>query len=112
MEELAARGYRVHGDLVPAEPVERARALDEVSDDELLVAAESALASLAVAHGRLWRRHRRAFVERTGRPPSVSEVVTSDGRAAMFALQRQLLRHSDDHPALARLLRVLTGVRS
>ena len=115
VEELAARGYRVHGDLadlVPVEPLERARALDEVSDDELLVAAESALASLAVAHGRLWRRHRRAFVERTGRPPSVSEVVTSDGRAAMFTLQRQLLRHSDDHPALARLLRVLTGVRS
>ena len=76
-----------------------------MSDDELLVAAESALASLAVAHGRLWRRHRRAFFERTGRPPSVSEVVTSDGRAAMFAVQRQLLRHSDDHPALARLLR-------
>jgi hypothetical protein len=105
----------VHGalaDLVPTETGEETRPLDEVSDDELLVAAESALASLAVSHGRLWRRHRRAFFERTGRPPTVTEVIGSDSRAAMFAVQRRLLRHADDHRALARLMRVVTGVRS
>ena len=83
-----------------------------MSDDELLVAAESALASLAVAHGRLWRRHRRAFFARAGRPATLAELVGSDGRAALFGVQRRLLRHSDDHPALARLMRRVTGVRS
>ena len=115
VEELGVRGYAVYGDLadlVPVEPREPARPLDEVTDGELLVAAESALASLAVAHGRLWRRHRRAFFARTGRPATLAELVGSDGRAALFGVQRQLLRHSDDHPALARLVRRVTGVRS
>jgi hypothetical protein len=92
--ELAERGHRVHGDLADLEPWAAdpaERRLDDVTDDELLDAARAGLVALGVAYGRLHRRYRRSFTERTGRPPTWRELVGSDGRAAWFATQRAAL---------------------
>jgi hypothetical protein len=95
--ELRHRGVRVVGDLaelVPDAGAGAARAFDEVTEAELLEAAETALAALAVGHGRLFRRYRRAFREREGRLPSPQEVLGSSVRAAAFGVQKAALRRS------------------
>lgn len=102
---LDRRGVTVHGDLAdlvaydvaPAGP-----ALDEVSDPELLAATHAALVSLALDHGCLFRRYRRAFLEREGRLPGPAEVLGSQLRAGGFWLRKRAVHHTDRHPLVAR----------
>ena len=63
-----------------------------MTDGELLEAAEAALAALALGHGHLFRRYRRAFLQREGRRPTPQEVMGSAARAAGFGLQKAALR--------------------
>lgn len=106
--EMRRRGVRVVGDLsdlVPDARVAADRPLDDVTGPELLEAAEAALAGLAVAHGRLFRRYRRAFLAREGRLPSPREVVGSSLRAAVFGAQKAALRRSAGSRLLGRAAR-------
>ncbi len=114
VDELAARGYVVHGDLADLEPRlgTDTGAPDEVSDPELLEAAVAALETLGVAHGRLIRRHERAFAAARGGAdpgpgPGAVDRVRSEGRAALFRLQRAALHASDSYPPLAAAVRRL-----
>lgn len=103
--ELVRRGLTVHGDLadlVPQGTAPAGAALDDVADDELLAATQAALVSLALDHGRLFRRYRRAFVEREGRWPGAAEVLGSQVRAGGFWLRKRAVHHADRHPLLAR----------
>ena len=82
--ELARRDVTVHGDLadlVPPLPTAGA-ALDEVTDAEPFDATQAALVSMALAHGELFRRYRRAFVEREGQLPGPAEVLGSQSGPA------------------------------
>ena len=100
---LVARGHPVCGDLadlLPA-PTSADRPLDDVSQDELLAAAETALTALALAHGRLFGRFRRMFFVRQGRPPTLSEALGSGVRASSFRLQKHALAAADRNRALA-----------
>jgi hypothetical protein len=102
--ELQRRGVRVVGDLadlLPEQPAVPALPFDVVSDPELLEAAEAALASLALAHGTLFRRYRRSFSQREGRPPTAQEMLGSGVRAAGFHLQKAALRRIGDNRLLA-----------
>jgi hypothetical protein len=102
--ELQRRGVRVVGDLADLIPENRPPSgppLDVVCEAELLEAAEAALASLALAHGQLFRRYRRAFAERDSRLPTPQEVLGSGIRAAGFHLQKAALRRTSDHRLLA-----------
>lgn len=102
--ELRRRGHPVFGDLAdlaPAEAPPTGRRLDDVSEAELLEAAEAALAALALAHGRLFRRFRRAFFERQGRFPSTTELLGSSARAATFRLEKAALERANGNRALA-----------
>lgn len=108
--ELQRRGLVVHGDLADLLPGSARPAagadLDEVDDDELLAATQAALASLALDHGRLFRRYRRTFAAREGRVPSPLEVVGSAGRATGFRFRKWALHRADHHPRLARATRI------
>jgi hypothetical protein len=109
VEELRRRGVQVFGDLADLVPVERAvedQPFDQVTEAELLEAAEAALAALAVGHGRLFRRFRREFREREGRLPSAQEVVGSSLRAASFGVQKAALRGAGRNRLLARAARL------
>ncbi|MGZ5404225.1 MAG: hypothetical protein ACXWDL_06215 [Nocardioides sp.] len=102
--ELQRRGVRVVGDLddlVPEQPPVSSLPFDVVGDAELLEAAKAALASLALAHGTLFRRYRRNFSQREGRLPTAQEVLGSGVRAAGFHLQKAGLRRTSDNPVLA-----------
>lgn len=102
--ELEQRGVEVHGDLadlVPECTAPPERELDDVTDAELLDATQQALLSLALDHGRLFRRYRKEFKAQEGRLPAVSEVVGSQLRAGGFWLQKKALRASDRHPLVA-----------
>jgi hypothetical protein len=104
MGELRSRGVRVVGDLDDLVPVQLpvpGVPFDVVSDAELLMAAEAELSSLALAHGHLFRRYRRAFAEREGRLPSPQEVLGSSVRAAGLHLQKAALRRTSDNALLA-----------
>lgn len=104
VEQLKRRGVRVVGDLadlVPQQTPALAPPFDEVSDAELREAAEAALASLALAHGRLFKRYRRSFSKREGRLPTPQEVIGSGVRAAGFQLQKSALRRTRDNRLLA-----------
>ena len=105
---LEQRGVQVHGDLgdlVPRCVEASGPALDEVSEEELLAATQAALTSLALDHGRLFRRYRREFVEKEGRLPGPAEVLGSQVRAGGFLLRKRALHHADRHPVLARVSR-------
>jgi hypothetical protein len=102
--ELARRGHDVTGDLDDLRPrlgAAKTARLDEVTDAELLTAAEAALASLAHAHGQLFRRFRRRFREEVGRTPTFGEIVSSNGRAAWFRIQKQGLATAEGRPVVA-----------
>jgi hypothetical protein len=107
IDELQRRGVEVVGDLADLLPEDRngPGVLDEVSDDALLEATQAALAALAIGHGRLFRRYRRAFHEREGRFPTPLEVVGSGTRAAGFGVQKAALRLTAHNRLLARAAR-------
>jgi hypothetical protein len=108
VEQLRQRAVHVVGDLADLVPDHRVavdRPFDQVTDAELLEAAEAALAALAVGHGRLFRRYRREFREREGRLPSAHEVVGSSLRAASFGAQKAALRRTGRSRLLARIAR-------
>lgn len=115
---LGRRGYDVIGhldDLRPNAAPSGDPRLDEVTDADLLEAAEAALASLSLAHGKLFQRFRRRFTQEVGRRPTWAEVASSSGRAAGFRLQRQVLASAEGRPlaeaAVRRLARVSGLVR-
>jgi hypothetical protein len=109
VDELRRRGVQVVGDLADLMPgdgaTEQGRPFDEVAGAEVLEAAEAALAALAVGHGRLFRRYRRAFLEREGRPATAQEVVGSTARMIGFGLQKAALQRTRDSRLLARAAR-------
>lgn len=108
-EEVRRRGLAVCGslsDLVPAATAPAGPPPDEVGGEELLAATEAALASLALDHGRLFRRYRRAFFEQEGRWPGAAEVLASQARAGSFRVRKWALFHADHDPAMASALRV------
>ena len=108
IDELQRRGLHVVGDLADLLPDEGAvagRPFDEVTSTEVLEAAEAALAALAVGHGRLYRRYRRAFLQREGRPATATEVVGSAARVIGFGVQKAALRRTRDNRLLARAAR-------
>ena len=90
------------GRLVPAPVTASGPALDVVTDAELLGATQAALVSMALDHGRLFRRYRRAFAEREGRLRGPAEVLTSQLRAGGFWMKKRAVRQADRHPLLAR----------
>ncbi|HSU02234.1 MAG TPA: hypothetical protein VLK03_06755 [Nocardioides sp.] len=101
--ELERRGLAVHGclgDLVPPPLADRDDPPDHVEPADLLAATEAALASLALDHGRLFRRYRRAFAAREGHLPGPVEVLGSEARAAGFRLRKWAL-HRTDRSAVA-----------
>lgn len=107
--ELERRRLTVHGslsDLVPAAEDPAAPPLDVLGDADLLAATEAALASLALDHGRLFRRYRHAFAEREGRWPGPAEVLGSEARAVGFRLRKWALHHADRDPLVAHAVRV------
>jgi hypothetical protein len=104
VRELQQRGVRIVGDLsdlVPEPQPDSAAPFDVVSEAELLEAAEAELASLALAHGALFRRFRHNFSQREGRLPTAQEVVGSGVRAAGFHLQKAALRRTSENRLLA-----------
>ena len=108
IEELQRRGLHVVGDLadlLPDEGTVAGAPFDEVTSAEVLEAAEAALAALAVGHGRLYRRYRRAFLQREGRPATATEVVGSTARVIGFGVQQAALRRTRDNRLLARAAR-------
>ena len=108
MAALERRGLTVHGDLadlLPARPGATCAALDDVGDAELLAATQAALVSLALDHGRLFRRYRRAFLETEGRLPGVAEVLASQARAGSFHLRKWALHQADRNALAARAAR-------
>jgi hypothetical protein len=107
--ELERRELTVHGDLadlVAHDVASPGRALDEVTEPELLAATQSALVSMALDHGRLFRRYRSAFLEREGRLPGPAEVLTSQLRAGGFWLRKRAVHHADQHALAARAARL------
>lgn len=102
--ELQRSSHAVVGDLsdlVPRPATTGPTPTDVPPDDELLAAAQAAVAALALAHGALFKRYRRAFFERQGRWPSPAEVLGSSGRAVGFWAKKAALRSADDHRLLA-----------
>jgi hypothetical protein len=107
-DEVRRRGLSVHGslsDLVPGCSAAGGPPPDDVDEAELLAATEAALASLALDHGRLFRRYRRAFFEREGRWPGAAEVLASQARAGSFRARKWALFHADHDPVVARAVR-------
>lgn len=96
--ELERRGHPVYGDLedlLPAQQPVSTPAPDDLTDAELLAAAEAELCAVVLAHGRLYTRYRRAFIRQHGRIPTPGEVVGSTTRAAVFGLQKRALSAAD-----------------
>ncbi len=58
-----------------------------------------------MGHGHLFRRYRRAFLEREGRRATVQEVMGSAARVVGFGLRKAALRHTGDNRLLARAAR-------
>jgi hypothetical protein len=107
-EEVRRRGLTVIGslsDLVPGPSTSGGPPPDAVDEATLLEATEAALASLALDHGRLFRRFRHTFFEREGRWPGAAEVLGSQARAGSFRLRKWALFHADHDPAMARAVR-------
>lgn len=103
--ELERRDLTVHGDLadlVAYGAASTGPALDEVTEHELLAATQAALVSMALDHGRLFRRYRSAFLEREGRLPGPAEVLSSQLRAGGFWLRKRAVGHADRHALTAR----------
>jgi len=108
VEELRRRGYAVHGtlqDLVPTQDCMTPVRPDDATDTELRSAAQQALVSLALAHGRLHRRHRRAAGRDAEPNGALADRLASAGRAGLFASQRRLLDDADRHRVLAAAVR-------
>lgn len=106
--ELERRRLTVHGalsDLVPPPRDEGGPPPGHVEDADLLCATEAALASLALDHGRLFRRYRRAFAAREGRLPGLPEVAGSEARAAGFRLRKWAMHQTDRSALAARVAR-------
>jgi hypothetical protein len=111
-EEVRRRGLTVVGsltDLVPDATAGDGPPPDDVGGEELLAATEAALASLALDHGRLFRRYRRAFFEQEGRWPGAAEVLASQARAGSFRVRKWALFHADHDPVMASALRAYLG---
>jgi hypothetical protein len=101
IDEIRRRGHPVYGDLGDLLPTEAATSLrrpDDLSEGELLAAAEATLGSVAVALGSSPRRGR----PRTqGGGPRSMEVLASSARAAKFGLAKSALPRARDNRLLA-----------
>ena len=86
--ELRRRGTPVHGDLADLVPVEAPptdRRLDDVSEAELLAAAEAILGSLAEAYATLSGRHRLARSQDGS--PGATAALASLSRRTVFRVR-------------------------
>jgi hypothetical protein len=108
VDDLEARGLPVIGDLADLVPEV---GLEEGSDQglwpaditqaELLERTESALAALALSHGRMAVRYRRLARQADGTPVSATTAVRSGLAATAFGLKRTALRWADRSKLLA-----------
>jgi len=107
VDELKQRGTPVYGDLTDLLPQPAAgdQRLDEVSDTELLAAAEAAVLALSVSHGRLFTRFRSLFKEQEGRAPSTAETLGSSLRASSVKAKKRAVAGADRNRFLAWALR-------
>ena len=90
---------------MPDDRADPGRPFDDVTDGELLEAAEAALAALALGTATCSGRYRRAFLQREGRPPTPQEVVGSAARATGFGCRRRRSGAPRDSRLLARAAR-------
>ena len=100
--ELRRRGTPVHGDLADLVPVEAPptdRRLDDVSEAELLAAAEAILGSLAEAYATLSGRHRLARSQDGS--PGATAALASLSRRTVFRVKKLAHRHADDNRLFA-----------
>jgi hypothetical protein len=100
IEEIRRRGHPVFGDLddlLPEEAATSTRRPDDVTQEELLAAAEETLTSLAVSLG---SRHRRARHRTQGDEPRRLEVLASSARATRFRLEKSALLRARDNRLL------------
>ena len=125
VEQLAARGYRVHGDLEelrtpelstepstePGSDAVGDRRIDDVGPEELLEASEEALAALGRAHGALFGRFRRAVAPQQEEAPA-AERAGSWLRAVSFQARVAGLERADGNPVLAWAARTALRRRS
>ena len=121
VDQLQARGYRVHGDLEELRTARPAagggpdgsgdRRIDDVEPAELLAASEEALASLGQAHGALLGRYRRA-VGSLDQEAGAAERVGSWLRATSFQTGVTALERADRNPVLAWAARTALRRRS
>lgn len=101
IDEIRRRGHPVYGDLDDLLPVEAAtspRRPDDLSEGELLAAAQATLASLSVVLG---SSPRRAKPRTQGEGPRSMEVLASSARAAKFRLAKSALPRARDNRLLA-----------
>jgi hypothetical protein len=100
IEEIRRRGHPVFGDLddlLPAEAITSTRRPDDLSERELLAAAEETLVSLAVTLGSSHRRPRQRTQCEEPRP---LEVLASSARATRFQLEKSALVRARDNRLL------------
>jgi hypothetical protein len=100
IEEIRRRGHPVFGDLddlLPAEAITSTRRPDDLSERELLAAAEETLVSLAVTLGSSHRRPRQRTQREEPRP---LEVLASSARATRFQLEKSALVRARDNRLL------------
>ncbi|MET0524055.1 MAG: hypothetical protein ABWZ91_04590 [Nocardioides sp.] len=101
IDEIRRRGHPVYGDLddlLPTEAATSPRRPDDLSEGELLAAAEATLGSVAVVLG---SRPRRAKPRTQGEGPRSMEVLASSARAAKFRLAKSALPRARDNRLLA-----------
>jgi hypothetical protein len=97
VDALRAGGYPVAGDLadlVPRPTPPGERALDDVSETELLEATRVALDAVSRDYASLWRRHRYAMLHESG-DATPAQRVASGARATGFRLRLAALEASD-----------------
>jgi hypothetical protein len=100
-------GYRVAGDLddlAPRAAPVGERALDDVTETELLDATRDALRAVSREYASLWRRHRHAMLHEAG-DATLAQRAVSRARASGFRLRLAALAASDRSRVLRWLAR-------
>lgn len=105
IDEIRRRGHPVTGDLddlLPREAATSTRAPHDLSEGELLEAAEAVLGSLGLALGSGRRRPRQRTPDGA---PGPLEALASSARATAFSIQKSALLRARDNRLLARAVR-------
>lgn len=104
VSELRRRGTPVFGDpedLVPTVQASDGRRLDDVSEAELLAGAEAALASLAIAYGKLSWRSRKLRLGSDDASAGAVDSLASATRRTTFRFKKLAQKHANDNRLFA-----------